>query len=217
VSYYACAYLFHGIAHPVDVHKWAISNPSLKPMSSNPLGGILLLPKTNFDAILGHNFALFRRQAEWIEITIVIAAIIVSLVFLLMVKRKVDVFRAARTLRQYASEMTEAQKQITLTVLLWIAAYVSFLLFWGPLIYFRAFYAPAISMALGLVLSNYHGITRQKAIGSRRPCRSRVCFVQSRVLHRPEYASKLECESGRGSRCGQIVGPANGGLLQRPH
>jgi hypothetical protein len=162
VSYYACAYLLHGIVHPVDLLKWAISNPSLKPVSSNPLGGILLLPKTNFDAILGHNFALFRRQAEWIEITIVIAAIIVSLVFLLMVKRKVDVLRAARTLRQYASEMTGAQKQITLTVLLWIAAYVSFLLLWGPLIYFRAFYTPAISLALGLVLSNYHGITRKK-------------------------------------------------------
>jgi hypothetical protein len=166
MSYYACAYLLHGIARPVDVHKWAISNPSLKPMSSNPLEGILLLPKTNFDAILGHNFALFRRQAEWIEITIVIAATIVILVFLLMVKRKVDVLRAARTLRQYASEMTEARRQITLTVLLWIAAYVSFLLFWGPLIYFRAFYAPGISLALGLMLSNYHGITRNKPSGA---------------------------------------------------
>jgi len=166
VSYYTCAYLLHGIARPVDLLKWAISNPSLKPVSSNPLGGILLLPKTNFDAILGHNFGLFRQQGEWIEITIVIAAIIVSLVFLLMVKRKVDVLRAARTLRQYASEMTEAQKQITLTVLPWIAAYASFLLFWGPLIYFRAFYAPAISLALGLVLSNYHGITRKRPSGA---------------------------------------------------
>jgi hypothetical protein len=166
VSYYACAYLLHGIARPVDLLKWAISNPSLKPVSSNPLGGILLLPKTNFDAILGHNLGLFRRQSEWIEIAIVIAAIIVFLVFLLTVKRKVDVLRAARTLRHYASEMTEGRRQIAVMLVVWIGAYALFLLFWGPLIYFRAFYVPAISLALGLFLSNYHGITRNKPSGA---------------------------------------------------
>jgi hypothetical protein len=136
------------------------------PISSNPLEGILALPKTNIDAILGHNFALFSRQGEWIEITIVLVAIVVGAIFVLVAKREVNVTRVARTLRQWTPEMTEARKETTLMLVAWIGTYVLFLLFWGPLIYYRAFYTPAISLGLGLVLRNYHGVTRNKPSGA---------------------------------------------------
>ncbi len=164
--YYLCAYLLHGLARPVDVVKWAVSNPSLKSLASDPVVGLLMFPKTSVDAILGHNFALFRRQGEWIEITVALGAIVVAVMFGVAVARNVDVMRAVRTLRQCAPEIDEARKQIILMVVAWIGIYALFLVFWGPLIYFRAFYAPAISLGLGLVLSNYHGLTGNRPSGA---------------------------------------------------
>lgn len=166
VCYYLCAYLMQGLTKPVDVLKWAVSNPSLQPVSSNPVEGILGFPKINVDAILGHNFALFRRQADWIEIAIALAAFIASVIFVITAIRKVDVICAARALRRCAPKLNEERKQITLMLIAWIGTYVLFLLFWGPLIYYRAFYVPAISLGLGLVLSNYHRATRAQPSGA---------------------------------------------------
>jgi len=165
-GYYLCARLLHGLTNPVDVLEWAVSNPSLKSASSNPAHAILLFPKINIDAILGHNFALVRSQSNWIEITIALAAMVVGVIFAITAARKADLGRAARTLREFAPEMTEARKQIGLMVIVWIGTYALFLLFWGPLIYFRAFYAPAISLVLALALGNYHAVTRTKPSGA---------------------------------------------------
>jgi hypothetical protein len=175
LGYYSCAYLLNGLTNPIDVLKWAASNPSLKPVSSNPVEAILLFPKINVDAILGHNFGLFRQQGEWIEITIALASVVVFVVFAFTAARKVDVVGAARTLREFAPEMTQARKQIGLMVIVWIGTYALFLLFWGPLIYFRAFYAPAIGLGLGLALANYHTVTSSKP--SRAAALAVVAFV----------------------------------------
>jgi len=74
--------------------------------------------------------------------------------------------RAIKSLRQCAPEVIEAQKQIAPVLIAWVGVYVLFLLFWGPLIYFRAFYTPALALGFGLVLSNYHRATGNKPAGA---------------------------------------------------
>src|SRR6185436_15680144 len=95
-GYYACAYLVQGITSPIDLLKWAASNPSLKPVSSSLLQGMLTFPRTNLDAILGHNFGLFRSQSNSIELSIALAAGLAGLGFALVVARRVDIVRAFR-------------------------------------------------------------------------------------------------------------------------
>ena len=165
VTYYVCAYLVLGLSRPVEVVKWAVSNPSLKPVASDPLAGLWLLPKTNFDAIFGHNLALFREQGGWIEMTIALAAVVLAIAFVVTAIRKVYVARAARALRQTEPALTAVRKQFAVVVIVWLGSYVLFLLFWGPLIYFRAFYTPALCLVLGLILSNYYGVTGSKPSG----------------------------------------------------
>lgn len=164
--YWLCAYLLHGLTNPIDVLKWAASNPSLKSVSSNPFGAFVQFPKINLDALLGHNFGLFRSKGNWIELTIASAAVLAGVISAVVAARKADLLIAVRTLRARAPEMLEAGKEIGVMLIAWIGTYALFLLFWGPLIYFRAFYAPAISLGFALALVNYHSVGRAKLSGA---------------------------------------------------
>jgi hypothetical protein len=165
-AYYLCAALLHGITRPLDVLRWAISNPSQKPLAPNPMAGLAAMPRANFDAIIGHSFALFRQQSEWIETSIALTAIAAALIFAIRVARKVDVRRAIKGLTQTAPEMSEERKRISIVLIIWVSAYAFFLLFWGPLIYFRAFYTPAIALGIGLMLSKHHLVNRDRPSGA---------------------------------------------------
>lgn len=160
--YYVCAALLYGITRPLHLVKWAASNPSEMVLSHGRTGGVLIYLRSNIDAVIGHNFGLFSRQSGWIELTIALAALAAVIICAIIVARKVNIARAIKTL----SDISQAQKQLIPMLTVWIGAYLLFLLFWGPLIYFRAFYAPALVLAFGLLLSNYHNVTGSRPSGA---------------------------------------------------
>lgn len=165
-AYYTCAALLIGVTRPADVIRWALSNPTGKTLASSPLAGLSLIPKLNIDAILGHNFALFRSESGIFELTAVFASLIAGFIFILKVSRSIDVGRTFRTLREKVSLRKDPWVRSGLVLVTWIATYAMFLTFWGPLIYFRALYAPAIVLCFGLALANYHRLTGTKPTGA---------------------------------------------------
>lgn len=166
ITYYLCALLTQAITHPLELVKWAVSNPTGKSLGAAPLDGIRLLPKVNSDAIVGHDFALFRRQGGWLEFTIALAALAAGLIFVIIAARKVKVARVVSALRHCAPELIPARRQLVPVLVVWVGVYILFLIFWGPLLYFRAFYTPALALGLGLALSNYHSLTRNPPSGT---------------------------------------------------
>lgn len=165
-GYYLCAALLHNATAPLDVLKWVTTSPSGKQLASSPVSGLAVLPKTNFDAIVGHTFALFRQQSGWSEWAIVLVASLAGLMFVITVLRRVDLARAWQTLRRWAPETSETRRKVTPVLIAWVAAYAMFLLFWGPLIYFRASYTAPIALCIGLGLANYHRVTGVKPSGA---------------------------------------------------
>jgi len=165
-AYYTCAVLLLDATRPGDVIKWALSNPTQKSLASSPLSGLFLLPKLNIDAIVGHNFSVFRSQGGLFELTAVFASLIAAFVFVLRISRSLEVGRALRTLRTTVSLRKEPWVRNVLVLVTWITTYALFLIFWGPLIYFRALYAPAIVLCCGLALANYHRLTDTKPSGA---------------------------------------------------
>lgn len=148
-AYYACAALLHGLYGPLAVIKWAISNPSQKEFAAHPLDGVMAFPRSTFDGLFGHNFALLGRLAGWMEVTAVVIALALGIVAVFKAAPHVSSWRVAG-LRQWRQEMRGGTAPILMS---WILIYAIFLTFWGPLIYFHAFYAPALILALGLVLN----------------------------------------------------------------
>jgi hypothetical protein len=158
-GYYLCAALLHGYTRPLDVLRWVTSNPSEKHLTASPADGLLAFPRANVDAIIGHTFSVFRLRAGWLEVAVAIAAGVTLLVVCLTIASRVDVGQAFRTVRQWAPWTRETGRRIAPMLISWIAIYMFFFLFWGPLIYFRAAYTPAIVLGLGLALANYHRVT----------------------------------------------------------
>lgn len=155
--YYVCAALLHGIKGPIDVVKWAASNQSGVSPSLNPLRGLWLLPRTNVDLIVGHNFGFVRSDGGWIEICFALAALITAAVFVFKSLRRVKLGGVVKSLINAAPEMSESWKQVAPALLTWSGAYLIFLIFWEPWqTYYRIFYVPALSLVFGLALSNYH-------------------------------------------------------------
>ena len=162
-SYWLCASLLHRIHSPLDLIRWATSNPSQKQLSS-PLDGLAVFLKTNFDAIVGHNVALFFRSTRWFETAVAAAALIAAVACVLLIKiRKVDLRAAIISMNQWDSDMSEARNRITLVLAVWAGVFSVILLMWGPLILFRAFYVPALFLGVALILSNYHRVSRRRA------------------------------------------------------
>jgi hypothetical protein len=161
-AYYACAVQLHALYLPFAAIKWAISNPSQKEFAAHPLDGVQAFPRSNFDAFFGHNFTLLGRLAGWMEITAVVVGLALGIFAIFKAAPQVSSWRAAG-LRQWRHEMRGGIAPVLMS---WIIIYAVFLTFWGPLIYFRAFYAPALILALGLVLNRYHTVTRQGIRGA---------------------------------------------------
>jgi hypothetical protein len=99
-------------------------------------------------------------------VAIAAAAALTFLVFVYTIFRKVDIPRAFRTLRQKRSLTSVSPQNIAPALAAWIGTYALFLLFWGPLIYFRASYTPALALGLGLLLARYHRVTGAKPSGA---------------------------------------------------
>src|SRR6185503_7601177 len=165
-GYYLCAVLLHGYTRPLDVLRWVTSNPSEKHLSASPVDGLIAFPRANFDAIIGHTSSVFRSKAGWIEAAVALAAGITLIRVGFTIARRADLARAFGTIRQWETWTNETNRRIAPMLIIWISIYIVFFLFWGPLIYFRAAYTPAIILGLGLALASYHRVTGAKASGA---------------------------------------------------
>ncbi len=164
--YYLCAWQFHHTTHPLGVIRWATSNPSEKPLALDPLGGLLLLPKLNFDAIVGHAFSVYRQHSGWLELSFALIACITAIGFVITLFRKVKLPAVFGSLRQTESQSGEPLPAILSVLIIWIAIYALFLILWGPLIYFRAFYTPALMLGVGILIARYHRRSKTKPAGA---------------------------------------------------
>ncbi len=165
--YYTCAVLLHGIHDPLGVMRWAAANPSGASPSLNPLPGLLLLPRTNVDMVVGHSFSFFRSQASYGEWAFALAALLTALLFVFKAARRANVLHSFKGLFQLSLEMNAMWKQIAPVTIVWIGTYLVFLIFWEPwLVYYRAFYVPALALAFGFAISNYHCLTDNAPSGT---------------------------------------------------
>jgi hypothetical protein len=154
--YYVCAATLHGMTDPLEVVRWAVSNPSRSVLSLNPIHGIVTTPRKNIDAIIGHDFALFRSRPNVFSSIVASATIIALLALAFSAVRTIDFFRLAHSVRP-AAPLKERWKDSVPALIAWIIPYVVFLLFFEPEdFYYPLFYMPALALLFGLVLSNYH-------------------------------------------------------------
>lgn len=166
VVYYACAATLHGITDPLEVVRWAVSNPSRSVPSLNPIHGILATPRKNIDAIIGHDFGLFSSRPGVFSSVVASATIIAALALAFKAARTIDFFRLAHSVRP-AAPLKERWKESVPALIAWIIPYVVFLLFWEPEDpYYPLFYMPALALLFGLVLSNYHLIPARSSASS---------------------------------------------------
>lgn len=178
VVYYACAATLHGITNPLEVVRWAVSNPSRSVPSLNPIHGILATPRKNIDAIIGHDFALFSSRPSIVSSLVALATIIAALALALKAARTIYFYRLGQSLR-YLAPLQEKWKAAGPALIVWVIAYVVFLLFWEPEDpYYPLFYVPALALLFGLVLSNYHLIpARSSARSSASDIPSGICTL----------------------------------------
>ena len=154
VVYYGCAATLHGITDPLGVVRWAVSNPSLSTLSLNPVHGILVTPRKNIDAFIGHDFALFSNRPDGFSSVLALAAIIAALAVAFKAASTIDIIRVAQSLHFPSWERC---KQSVPALIAWVIGYVIFLFFWEPEDpYYLLFYMPALALLFGLVWSNYH-------------------------------------------------------------
>ncbi len=161
-TYYICAELLHNLTHPLDVIRWATSNPSLIAPSSNPIPGMRLTLRASFDLIVGHSFSLFRQQGR-IGSVIAAGVIISASVFIVRLMRSISPAQLIESLHTAAPEIADSWKQGIPILIAWVSLYLVFLCFFEPQDpYLRLFYAPALALGLGLMLSNYKFLTAKQ-------------------------------------------------------
>ena len=155
--YCLCAYLLHDIRQPLDVVRWATSNPSLILPSVNPIPGLLQTPRANLDLLVGHSFSIFLKMGGAIEWVASLAAIAAGLTFIY----KVTSNRCA-LLRAAIHKNTAVTRRVTyMSLAMWVTPYLIFLCFFEPQDpYLRLFYAPALFLAVALVMSDRTGTGR---------------------------------------------------------
>ena len=183
-TYYLCAGLLHNFRHPLDVVRWATSNPSLIAPSSNPIPGMGLTLRASLDLIVGHSFSMFRQQGRigWV---LAAALIILASVFIVRLMR-ISPTQFIESLHIAAPEIADSWKQSIPVLIAWVSLYLAFLCFFesqDP--YLRLFYAPALALGFGLMLSNYRLLTaKQQGVrsGSLRFPRTAVLAVATLAL-----------------------------------
>lgn len=161
-TYYVVAYTLMGLSKPLDVVRWATTNPSLVEPERNPLPGLLKTPRTNLDLLFGHSFTLFRQTDDWLAWGFAIAAAIFLALFIITAAQKNRLPQFFKTLRPAVIKSDKSFRRHLFFLLVWVVPYNLFLLFFEPQDpYLRLFYAPAIALALGTVLSRFHANTGQ--------------------------------------------------------
>lgn len=155
-GYYICAVLLHGISDPISLVAWATSNPSGVRLSLSPFNGLLLAPRANLDAIVGHNFQLLLSGLSWGGKAIALAslALAVGLCVLVLYTAKLKCLLACA--RFFTTPLVVACQLTRTVILVWIMTYFLFLLFWEPWqTYYGIFYLPAFALLFGLLVSSY--------------------------------------------------------------
>src|SRR5262249_38510177 len=116
-TYYVCAALLHRYTNPLDVVRWATTNPSLIAPSSNPIPGITLTPRANLDLIFGHSFMLFRQQGRiaWL----LVAAVIVSASLFVILSVRSIRLAPFESRHRRAPEIVDFSKQIIPVLCSW--------------------------------------------------------------------------------------------------
>jgi hypothetical protein len=165
-SYYACAALVFGMIRPLDVVKWAGSNPYGVEFS-NPLRTLGTFPKYQLDLIFGHGFKAFRRYGGAAELTAASIGIVAAGVAVLIVVRRARIKEGVRSTWRVTSDRRDQWKRIMPVLLTWIATYALFLLAWEPyVLHYRVYYVPPVVLMFALVLSNYHRRTSSRPSGA---------------------------------------------------
>jgi len=154
-AYYVCASLLYDIKDPLGIIRWAISNPSGVSPSHNPLSGIALLPRGNIDLIVGHNFALYRSQAGWIEHLLTLIAVCTAIALIIKAAREPRRSEFVKGFYHFGYDIREQWRLCGSMLTIWAGAYLAFLLFWEPWqALYRAFYLPALALGFALILWN---------------------------------------------------------------
>lgn len=167
VVYYVCAATLRDMTDPLEVVRWAVSNPSRSVLSLNPIHGILMTPRKNVDAIIGHDFAFFRSRPGAFSSIVASVMIIAFLALAFRAVRTIDFFSLARSVRPV--ELLERWKESVPVLIAWIIPYLVFLLFFEPEdFYYPLFHMPALALLFGLLLSNYHLNSASSSRTSRR-------------------------------------------------
>jgi hypothetical protein len=166
LAYYLCAAWLNGIYKPLDVVQWAVSNPSGVAPALNPVRGILLIPSTNVQAILGHRFHLFASHIRTPELICSLSALALLVIIFIMVVQKISFAQLYGSFRRTTPEMNDTWQQIGPVLITWVVIFMAFLVFWEPWqVYYRAYYLPALALLLGTALKKYHAASGAKPSG----------------------------------------------------
>jgi len=170
--YYLCAYLLHGIGRPLDVITWATSNPSLISPSVNPIPGLLQTPRANLDLLVGHSFSIFLKTGGVIEWTAGVSTLAAAMTLIYKITHN----RCAllRETIHKTKAGTKGYRMPYVSLAMWVTPYLIFLCFFEPQDpYLRLFYAPALFLAVGLLMSDQTAVVSLKVGSSRsHPSRS---------------------------------------------
>jgi hypothetical protein len=150
-AYALCAILLHSLNEPVAVMKWAVSNQSGVAPSASPLPGLKALPRGNLDLIVGHSIALYRSQGGWVPRLLALATLFTAGYLLIKVLREGRLAPFLRGALRVSQRKHAAWKIVPPMLIVWIGAYLVFLLFWEPWqVIYRAFYVPPLALMLEL-------------------------------------------------------------------
>jgi hypothetical protein len=165
-AYYAVAAIVFGIVRPVDVLKWASSNP-YKVKFSNPLTTLNTFPKYQLDLIFGHGFKTFRLYHGAVELVFAGIGVLVLCVAVFVMSRRASVKEGFKSIWRISPDMRDQWKRSMPVLLVWMATYALFLLVWEPyVLHYRVYYVPAVVLMFVLVLSNYHHRTKRLPSGA---------------------------------------------------
>lgn len=164
--YYACAAVLFDVKKPIDVIKWAASNPYGVPFS-NPIGQLSAFPLYQVDVIFGHSLREFRRFGGAPELLFAVLGIAVAAAALVVFWKTADLRAVARSIWPDRSEQTDNWLPMLSVILVWVCPYVLFLLSWEPyLLHYRVYYVPPLALLFVLVLWNYHRRTGRSVSGA---------------------------------------------------
>ena len=166
--YYLCAGTVVGITDPIAVVKWATSNPASDVFSTNPIHGILIAPRKNIEAIIGHDFALFKHDFDGLALVTALLSVTAAFVLIFRIGRSINFKLIGQTICSPERTRRGQRDNSLLGLITWISVYVLFLFFWEPEdFYYPVFYMPALALLLSK-FSSKSGSVRLKETSHKR-------------------------------------------------